>query len=240
MSELIVICPKWHNLSIFYQFCIFCHLSRVDLDMILSIQTLFPCSAIWWPFATTNLLLLVAAKTTLLCVYTTPVLFLDFLRIEVELSDREPIILHSSSPVCTYFLFLPILHQQFGTEEATSIVFSSLKSGTQLLCFVFCVCGFFLPLLMSNWGGFWAKSAENLLFASPTAYTSRFSPGFPLLNWVYSIDPYKMVDNSPAVLNFNRLFLKLVTDCRFSLIIAPDLLQRPANFQANCTSQPFL
>ena len=35
------------------------------------------------------------------------------------------------------------------------------------------------------------------------------SSGFPLLNGVYSIDSIRTVGNYPAVLNFNRLFLKL-------------------------------
>ena len=60
----------------------------------------------------------------------------------------------------------------------------------------------------SDRGDFWALLVEILVFASPTSYMFT-SSGFSLLNWVYSIDSSKIIGNFLAVLNFNRLFLKL-------------------------------
>ena len=52
------------------------------------------------------------------------------------------------------------------------------------------------------------NGVEILVFISPSGYRLA-SFGFPLLNWVYSINSSKMIGSFPAVLNFNRLFLKL-------------------------------
>ena len=44
-------------------------------------------------------------------------------------------------------------------------------------------------------------------FATPTVYMLT-SSGFPLLNWGIVVDSSTMIGNFPAVLNFDRLFLK--------------------------------
>ena len=44
----------------------------------------------------------------------------------------------------------------------------------------------------SDRGGFWAEPVEILVFASPTGQVLT-SSGFPLLNWVYSINSSKMI-----------------------------------------------
>ena len=60
----------------------------------------------------------------------------------------------------------------------------------------------------SDQGDFQVYSIEILVFASPTGYMLT-SANFPFLNWVYSVHSSKMIGNFPAVLNYNRLFLKL-------------------------------
>jgi hypothetical protein len=62
----------------------------------------------------------------------------------------------------------------------------------------------------SDWRDFWAYSVEILVSGSPTGHILT-SSGFLLLNWgvKFTINSSVMIGNFPAVLNFNRLFLKL-------------------------------
>jgi len=67
-----------------------------------------------------------------------------------------------------------------------------------------------------------------LVFASPTGYLLT-SSGFTLLNWVYFINPSKMMGNSSAAWNFNWLFLKLNRFICNEISVLPD----------HCTSRKY-